>query len=286
MKITHKQLRDLIRDSMINEAGSSYGYTGGARALSADQVNTLRRAGFDVANVNPGNLTGEMQSALDWVAQGNNISDWVPEDAMDADQLAAAGAEYDVDGNLLSTDDTDADNDGVPDALEEDLANLVANAAERLSMGQIVELMLNALSDEMHGGFPMQDVISSVEKWSSSAAKQHAAGDYNDMNESNIIKRWEDLAGLSKEFLLERPETAGEDTVSDWNQLVDAIESDDGKGWASMTMNNLQLAWKDADLGDQDSDDWNAMEAKIEALPKVNLTNKAQVKQVFDVVMG
>lgn len=159
MKITHKQLRDLIRDGMVNEAGSQY----------------------------PPPIDDKTSY----------------EDTMNADQLSAIGADYDVDGNPLpandgapedaGVNDTDADNDGVPDALEEDFTNLVANAAERLSMEQIVEIMLNALSDETHGGFPMQDVISSVEKWSSSAA-----GDYNDMNESNIIKRWEDLAGLLK----------------------------------------------------------------------------------------
>lgn len=184
-KMTVKELRRLIKKSIVNEvdepftmSGGSFEYTGGDRALSADQVNTLRRAGFDVANVNPGNLTGEMQSALDWVAGGNNINDWVPEDAMDADQLAAAGADYDVDGNLN-------------DPLKSELNNLVANAAERLSVGQLAEFMLDALSDEMHDGFPIADVISSVESW-----VHMNTTDGKPVMESNT--RWENLAGLLK----------------------------------------------------------------------------------------
>ena len=157
--------------------------------LSPDEIMTLGDAGFDVAGINPQNLTSEMQSALDWVAQGNDINDWVPEDAMDADQLAAAGADYDVDGNLLPDDDGDADDDGVPDQLENDLNNLVANAAERLSVGQIVEFMLDALSDEMHGGFPAGEVIASVEKW------VHYKGMHL---EESTNTRWEHLAGLLK----------------------------------------------------------------------------------------
>jgi len=199
--MTIQELRALIRHSMINEAGS---FTGGFTAtgpsrddiLDPADIMTLRRAGFDVAGLNDSNLTGEMRDALAWVnSKGNNIQDWVPEDAMDAEQLSAKGADYDVDGNPLpdDADDGDANDDGVPDALEDDLSNLVANAAERLSIGQIVEFMLNALSDEMHGGFPVQDVISSVESWTS-----RTAGDYDDMNESKTSKRWEDLAGLLK----------------------------------------------------------------------------------------
>ena len=197
-KMTIQELRALIKHSMINEVGSFSGgftATGPSRddVLDPNEIMTLRSAGFDVAGINPQNLTGEHRSALDWVAQGNDIKSWVPDDAMDADQLAAAGADYDVDGDMLSDDDGDANDDGVPDALEEDLSNLVANAAERLSVGQIVEFMLNALSDDMRGGFPVQEVISSVEKWSSMAA-----GNYDDMNESKTSKRWSDLAGLLK----------------------------------------------------------------------------------------
>ncbi len=190
--ITVKELRRLIQKGIMNEVGSwSSSGPDTRNVLSPEQIMTLRRAGFDVAGVNPQNLTGEMESALDWAAQGNDIGDWVPEDAMNADQLAAAGADYDVDGNPLPADDGDADDDGVPDRLEEDLANLVANAGERLTVGQITEFMLDALADEMHGGFPAADVISSVESW-----VHGRSGDGQPMMESST--RWEDLAGLLK----------------------------------------------------------------------------------------
>ena len=173
-KMTIQEIRAGIRNHILSEVGS-WSTTGPdtTNVLSPEQIMTLRNAGFDVAGINPQNLTGEMQSALDWVAQGKNIADWIPEDAMDADQLAAIGADYDVDGNPLPADDGDADDDGIPDRLEEDLANLVANAGERLSVGEIAEFMLDALSDKMHGGFAQEEVVTAVESWVHTRSRDH-----------------------------------------------------------------------------------------------------------------
>jgi len=99
-------------------------------------------------------------------------------------------------------------------------------------------------------------------------------------------ERWMRIAGLSEEFLLERSDMQNPDAVSDWNQLVDAIESDDGPGWSGLTMSKLQTAWEDADLGNQDSSDWNAMEAEIESTKKLNLAVKSKVETVFYKAMG
>ena len=112
------------------------------------------------------------------------------DDDGDFEDVAPEGGTFDGMGD----DDGDADDDGVPDALENTLANLVANAGERLTVGQIVEFMLDALADEMHGGFPTAEVIASVESW-----VHNNSADGQPMTESKSTTRWEHLAGLLKD---------------------------------------------------------------------------------------
>ena len=77
MKITRNHLRRIIKNSLLSEG--PYGYEGGVRSLTHDELAVLMAAGFDVAGVNPGNLTPDMQSALDQAADGGDTADWLPD---------------------------------------------------------------------------------------------------------------------------------------------------------------------------------------------------------------
>ena len=60
--------------------------------------------------------------------------------------------------------------------------------------GHLSVAHLNALADEMHGGFPTADVIASVESW-----VHNNSADGRPMTESKSNTRWEHLAGLLKD---------------------------------------------------------------------------------------
>ena len=137
-------------------------------------------------------------------------------DSMNADQLAAIGADYDVDGNSLPADggapeevdvdvgvgDGDADDDGVPDAMEENASNLVYSMVERFESDPELAVMMiaNALIGKdpgtgaiMRKGFEIEAVKSALSKWIQMDHKDTAP-----MMESKTNTRWEHLAGLLK----------------------------------------------------------------------------------------
>ena len=101
MKITRNHLRRIIKNSLLSEG--PYGYEGGVRSLTHDEIAVLMAAGFDVAGVNPGNLTPDMQSALDHAAGSGDTADWLPAASTNLPDASASAQEvYWNDGEPVS----------------------------------------------------------------------------------------------------------------------------------------------------------------------------------------
>ena len=206
-KMTIGELRNLIRESVLSEAAPGEDLaTKAARRLGMVGTGELGPADFEAVKVElveDGIATEAEVDALDY-DEVLSIRGRLDDDG-DFEDVAPEGGTFDVGAGKereMFIQDGDADDDGVPDALEERAADLVYSMVERFESDPELAVMIvaNALIGKSPGdgeisrkGFPIESVKSALSKWI-----QMDHEDAPPMTESKTSTRWEDLAGLLK----------------------------------------------------------------------------------------